>query len=103
MDVRGIAGERDPTERAPSLGEERSYVLGHETGVAESVREARGLCFAAQVVAVVERDRAARGQRDDRLNVADDRRSRAPDILLGIVSSERCGVGDTGGDIAVEG
>src|SRR5205814_4575927 len=36
------------------------------------------------------------------LNVAHDGRSRAPDILLGVVSSERCGVGDTGGDVAVE-
>src|SRR5207244_11462196 len=96
MAVGGIVEERAPSERASSLGEERADVLGHETGVAESVREARGLRFATQVVAVVERDRAALGQRDDRLDVPRDRGPRATNIVLGIVAPERGGAGDAG-------
>ena len=59
-DVGGVAGERRPAERALALAEERADVRGHEAGDVEGVGHAAPRGEAAQVVAVVEGDRAAR-------------------------------------------
>src|SRR5438552_1379887 len=53
-DVRGIAGESDPAERAASFREERTDISGHEPRVAERIRVPRRQRLGAQVVAVVE-------------------------------------------------
>src|SRR5205823_262771 len=96
------AREGDPSEWPASLREERSDVRRYESGIAEGVREARGLRFATQVVAVVERDRAALGECDDRFDVARDRDPRTADVFVRILAAKRARVGDSGGHIPVE-
>src|SRR5213592_2884294 len=66
MDVRRVSGKRDPPEGSTALGEERTDVFGNEAWIAEGAREAGLFCLASQVIAVVERDGAAAGERDDR-------------------------------------
>ena len=58
-DVLGIAGQRRPAERSLAFAEERPDVLGHEAGNLERVGDAGFDGLGADVVAVVERDRAA--------------------------------------------
>ena len=59
-EVVGIAGEHRPAERALALAEERPDVGGHEAGEVEGVLDAGLLRLGADVVAVVEGDRALR-------------------------------------------
>ena len=63
-DIFGRARERDPTKRTAAFAEQRADVLGNEAGNFESVFDARGLGLRADVVAVVERDRAHSLQRE---------------------------------------
>ena len=58
QDVGRIAGQRDPAERAAALAELRPDERRHEARVVERVRDAGLLGLGAQVVAVVEDDRA---------------------------------------------
>ena len=102
MDVRRVAGERDPAERSATLGEERTDVFGNEARIAESIREAGLLCLASQVVPVVERDRAALRERDDRRAVPGDRLARPPNVALRIARAQPREVLHAGRHIAVE-
>src|SRR5690606_22554100 len=66
-DVRRISRERDPAERAASLAERVANERRHEAGVRPGrAVESADLRLCAQVVAVVERDRAAALHLDDR-------------------------------------
>ena len=56
----GIARQRGPAERSLAFAEQRPDVLGHEAGNVERVGDAGLLRLRADVVAVVEGDRAAR-------------------------------------------
>ena len=59
VNVRGFSGERNPAERTASFAEQRTDEQRHEAADLERVLHARLQRLAAQVVAVVERDRAA--------------------------------------------
>src|SRR5439155_5002837 len=102
VDVGGIPGQRHPSERTPPLGEERTDVRRNESRIAERLGESSGLRFAAQVVAVVERDGTAGRERDYRFAVARDRCARPADMIVRIVAAERASVGDARGYVAIK-
>ena len=58
-DVLGVAGERDPAERTLALAEERADIGLDEARIVEGVGYADVMRHLAQIVAVVEHDRAA--------------------------------------------
>src|SRR2546423_10850350 len=88
-DVRRIARQSDPSERAASSREQWADVLGHKAGIAKSVREPSGPGLSAKIVAVVESDRAALAELDYRFAVARDRRPRAPKVFIRIVATQQ--------------
>ena len=59
VNVLGIAGQRGPPERPLAFAEQRPDVLRHEAGNVERVGDAGFDGLRADVVAVIERDRAA--------------------------------------------
>ena len=69
-DVGGVAGERDPAERALALAEERADVGGHEAGELPRPRVAAELGLGADRVAVVEDLGARVHEAHHRLDVA---------------------------------
>ena len=85
-DVRRIARERRPAERSRAATEERPDELGHETRDLERLAHAAEVGhLAAQVVAVVEGDRAPRLQREHRLDVRAHRVEHRRLVPLGIL------------------
>src|SRR5688572_33108629 len=103
MDVRRVARQRDPAERSAALGEQRADVLRHEAGIAEGIGESGFLGLAAQVVPVVECDRAGLRERDDRLAVARDRLARPLHVALRIAIATATRGLDTRRDVRSEG
>ena len=101
-DVCRLARQRDPAERPAPFGEERADVLGNESRIAEGIGEAGLLRLAAQVVAVVDGDRAVTLELDDRLAVSRDRSPRATDVFLRIAPTQLRRVGDARRDVAIE-
>ena len=89
--IRRIARKDGPPERTLALAEQRAHVLGNEPGNVERARDAGLLGLRADVVAVVERHRAARRQVEHRLHVRGHRRHRPRDVRLGILRSQRVG------------
>ena len=69
-DVGRVAGQRGPAERAATLAELRPDEGGHEARIVERVLDARLEGERAQVVAVVEDDRAGPLEGEHRLDVA---------------------------------
>ena len=92
-DVLRIAGERDPAERSLPLAEERPDVLGDESGNVERVAQAGVERDRANVVAVVERHRAALLQLEHRRHVTNRGSRRSPHVLVGIRLSQLQRVG----------
>ena len=101
-DVGGVAGEGDPAERALPEAEERADVGRHEARDVERVRRAGLGGAAAQVVAVVEDDRAERLLGEHRVDVRAHAGERAPHVPLGVVLAQRARVGEreADGDVA---
>src|SRR5207237_7793949 len=56
--ISGVSRQGDPAERPLPLAEQRSDVLRYETGNGERIRHTRVMRFGANVVAVIEGDRA---------------------------------------------
>ena len=69
VDVLGIAGQRDPAERADAAAEQRADIGRHEAGKGEGVLEAFLARHLADVVAVVERRHAGVPEGDHRLDM----------------------------------
>ena len=80
-DIVGIARQRGPAERSFAEAEERPDVFRHEPGNLEGVAHAGLLGLGADVVAVVERDRAGALEREHRAHVLRHRRHRSRDVV----------------------
>ena len=94
VDVRRVARERRPPERAGAAAEERPDVRGDEPREVERVLEAGVACLGAQVVAVVE-DMAARAPEvEHRLDVPNGRLPRPAHVLVGVGLAQRERVGE---------
>ncbi len=104
VDVFGIAGERHPAERALAATEERADERGHEAGEVHRVLDARAQRLPAQVVAVVEDDRAHLVEVEHRAHVLGHRVQRAALILLRVALAQLCRLVERqpGGNVAVE-
>ena len=83
-----VAGEGNPAKRSLPLAEERANVLGDESGYLEGVPHAGVQGHGANIVAVVERDRAALPHLEHRAHVRDDRLRAARDIFRRIPSAK---------------
>ena len=70
---RGIAAQADPAVGADAAGEDRADVLGDEARHLAGARAAGELCLGSQAVAVLEHDRAAVAQRQQRPRVGGER------------------------------
>ena len=96
--------ERATQRNGPLPSEQRSDVLGHETGDRERVGHTGVTRFGADVVAVVERNGPGGLEGEHRSHVRRDARARAPHIVIRR-SASQCGGGgerQAGGDIAVQ-
>ena len=85
LDVRRVAGESDPAERALAVAEQRADVGGDEAGVGEGPLEPAQLRLGAQAVAVVEDLGAGVEEADHRGAVGGDRGAGAADVLVGVL------------------
>jgi hypothetical protein len=83
-DVLRVAGERRPAERSAPFTEQRPDVLGDEAGNVERVGDARLARLRPDVVAVVERNRAALLQREQGAHMVGHRRHRPCDVVVRI-------------------
>ena len=92
QDVVRVAGERGPPERAAALAELGPDEGRHEARVVERVVDAGVLRHRAQVVAVVEHDRAGSLELEHRPDVGGHRGGRAADVLVGLVLAQRGGI-----------
>ena len=82
MDILRIAGQGHPAEGADSLAEQRPDIRGHKTGNVERVGDTGLFCHLADVVAVVERGRAAFLKFEHRPDVGRHRGFRSADHLI---------------------
>ena len=89
VNVGGIAGKRRPAERPAAFAEQRTNVRGHESGKIVSVLHAVLEGEGANVVAVVEGDRAHLLQLEHAFDVARHGVERALDICFGIALAQR--------------
>ena len=80
----GSPRQRDPAERTAALAELRPDERRNEARVVEGVRDAGRLGLGAEVVAVVEDDRARVLEREHRPDVVGHRRHRPADVLVGL-------------------
>ena len=103
-DVGRIARQRRPAERPAALAELRPDERRHEARVVERVGDARLLGLGAQVVAVVEDDRAGALEGEHRADMGGHRATRPPLVLVGqdAAQLERVGEGHLVGDVAAE-
>ena len=103
-DVGRVAGQRDPAERPAALAELRPDEGRHEARVVEGVGDAGLLRLGAQVVAVVEDDRAGALEGEHRPDVGGHRAARSPLVLVGQGGAQLEGVGerDLGRHVAAE-
>ena len=83
-DVRRVAGERDPAERALALAEQRTDVGGDEARVVEGALEPAELGLGAEAVAVVEDLGAASRKPTIAAQWAAHRGAGAADVLVGV-------------------
>ena len=91
-DVRRIAGQGDPPERAAALAELGPDEGRHEPRVVERVVDAGLLGLGAQVVAVVEHDRARRLEGEHRADVVGHGAHRALHVHVRLGDPEHVGV-----------
>jgi hypothetical protein len=87
-DVLRIAGERRPSERPLALAEQRPDVLGHEARDVERVGHAGLTRLRADVVAVVEGNRAPVLEHQHGAHVRGHRRHGSRDVVLGIAIAQ---------------
>ena len=87
-DVLRIAAERNPAERTFSFAKERADVFRNETGNIEGVFDAGFLRLGANVVAIIESDRAAFLQFQHRVDVLSHRLHRALDVFIRILRAQ---------------
>ena len=80
--VLGFTRECDPAKRAFAFTEKRANVFGHEAGNLERILTARIEGHLADVVAVIEGNRAVSFQREHRLDVARHRFHRALHVSI---------------------
>ena len=80
--ISGVSRQGDPAERPLPLAEQRSDVLRYETGNGERIRHTRVMRFGANVVAVIEGDRARSLEGKHGSHVCRDARPRAMQILI---------------------
>ena len=104
FDVGRVAGQRRPTERAAALAELRPDERRDEPGIVEGILDAGFLRLRAQVVAVVEDDRARSLEREHGPDVRSHRRARAALVFLGLRLSQdgRIVERDLGRKVAVQ-
>ena len=104
-DIGRVARQRRPTKRPFALAEQRADVGWHKAGVLEGALVASRQRHPAQIVAVVEHDRASVLQGHHRRDVLDHRGGCAAHILgrIGLAQCQRLGVLDSGGHIAAQG
>jgi hypothetical protein len=92
-DVGWVAGQGDPAERTAALAELRSDERRHEARVIECVGDAGLLRLRAQVVPVVEDDRAGALEVEHRPDVGRHRATRAALVFVGEGGAQLQGVG----------
>src|SRR5690348_2620024 len=88
-DIFGIAGKSNPTKWSFSFAEQRANVLRNETGDVESIPETGIERDSADVVSVIERDRAALLHLQHRRHVLDRRLRRALHVLRRVCDTQR--------------
>ncbi len=88
-DVGGIAGERHPAEWANAATEQRADEGGHEAGEVHRILHADTQRLPAQIVAVVEDDRAHLVEVEHRAHMLGHRGERAALILLRVALAQR--------------
>ncbi len=87
--VTRIARERDPPERSASFTKERTYVLGDKSGNLEGVLDAGVERDCADVVSIVEGDRAHPLQLEHSLDMHDSRSGCELNVPIRICSTKR--------------
>src|SRR5262245_33008463 len=83
-DVVSVARKRHPAKRTLALAEQRSDVLGDESGNLERIAHARLLRLRPQIVAVVESDCSLALEREHGPNMPAGGRAGTPQIFLWI-------------------
>src|SRR5438552_2249065 len=103
-DVGWIAAQRDPSKRTFSFAEERAAILQHEPSNIEYLFDAGLFRLRANVVPIIESNRAALLQREHRIDVHRHRSHRALNVLVRIFRAQlqRFREGHSVRDIAVE-
>ena len=99
-----IARQRRPAKRSASFAEKRTDEERHEAADVERILHAGLQRLTAQVVAVVERDRAAALQLQHRAHVAGHRVVRKLDVRVraAVAHRQRRVVRDSGGNVAIQ-